>query len=142
MFGREKAFTCDYATYFGVSKNEHRDDPSKQLIANSCAALAYGKNQAVGSIGGAPGKVFWFIFTKLPAQQRTPNVQRFTEAEKEATVMRFKDVYAGPGFTFGDLWAKKIKGDMVPMEEGILPGPWNTGGRVVLMGDSIHKVRD
>jgi hypothetical protein len=83
--------------------------------------------------------VYWFLFVKQPAQQRYPNITSPSEQDTKAIAEKFRTVAAGPDFTFGDLWDTRLKDVFLPLEEGIVPGPWNLG-RAILIGDSIHKV--
>lgn len=69
-----------------------------------------------------------------------PNCPRYSEEDAEATIERYGHLKMGPTFTFLDLWKVKEKATMVPLQEGVLDGPWNSGRRVVLIGDSVAKV--
>lgn len=88
---------------------------------------------------GVHGLVFWFIFVKNSQLTRTPNCPRFTEEDAEACIQKYGSSQVGPGYTVKDLWNARVKGTMVPLEEGIIK-QWSHN-RVVLMGDSVHKVR-
>ena len=88
---------------------------------------------------GVPGLVFWFLFVKAPKLTRTPNCPRFTDEDAENTIQKYGSSLVGPGYTVKDLWDARVKGTMVPLEEGIAK-QWSHN-RVVLMGDSVHKVR-
>lgn len=90
---------------------------------------------------GVPGLVFWFLFVKDDTPSRTPHCPRYTEADAQDTMNSYRHEALGTGYTFGDVWEARVRAVMVPLEEGVVPGPWNNGGRVVLMGDSVMKVR-
>lgn len=88
---------------------------------------------------GVPGLVFWFLFIKSPESTRTPNCPRFTDEDAEAYIQKYGSSLVGPGYTVKELWDARVKATMVPLEEGIIK-KWSHN-RVVLMGDSVHKVR-
>ncbi|KAL7627228.1 hypothetical protein AAE478_001417 [Parahypoxylon ruwenzoriense] len=85
------------------------------------------------------GLVFWFLFVKEDAHSQTPNSQHYTDADAAATIEKFGGLNVNSEYTFHDLWEAKIKAGMVSMEEGVIQGPWNNGGRVVFIGDAVHK---
>jgi hypothetical protein len=88
---------------------------------------------------GVHGLVFWFLFVKASELTRTPNCPRFTDEDAENTIQKYGSSLVGPAYTVKDLWDARVKGTMVPLEEGIAK-QWSHN-RVVLMGDSVHKVR-
>lgn len=103
--------------------------------------MAY--HQGVSSVAaiGVKGLVFWFLFIKEHETTRTPDCPKYCESDTEATIEQFGHLNVGSDYTVRDLWNSKIKATMFSMEEGVVKGPWNNGGRVVLVGDSSSKVR-
>lgn len=99
----------------------------------------YYDNYSAVAAAGVHGLVFWFLFAKDSKLTRTPNCPRFTDEDAEATIQRYGSSLVGPGYTVKDLWDARVKGTMVPLEEGVIK-QWSHN-RVVLMGDSVHKVR-
>ena len=87
---------------------------------------------------GVHGLVFWFFFVKTKLT-RIPCCPRFTDEDAEACIQKYGSSLVGPGYTVKDLWDARVKASMVPLEEGIIK-QWSHN-RVVLMGDSVHKVR-
>lgn len=98
----------------------------------------YYDNYSAVAAAGVPGLVFWFLFVKASKLTRTPNCPRFTDEDAEATIQTYGSALVGPGYTVKDLWDARVKGTLVPLEEGVLK-QWSHN-RVVLMGDSVHKV--
>lgn len=87
---------------------------------------------------GEPGLVFWFLFVKTP-KTTISATRRFSEEDKEALISNYGKYLVGPSYTIKDLWETRVKATLVPLEEGVIK-QWYLG-RVMLMGDSIHKVR-
>lgn len=56
----------------------------------------------------------------------------------EDVIAEYGHNHLGPTYTIKDLWDVRVKASMVPLEEGVLK-KWSHG-RVVLIGDSVHKV--
>lgn len=87
---------------------------------------------------GVHGLVFWFLFVKSSELTTTPNCPRFTDEDAKTYIQRYGSSFVGPGYTVKDLWDARVKATMVPLEEGIIKQWYHN--RVVLMGDSVHKV--
>lgn len=88
---------------------------------------------------GVEGLVFWFLYVKEASPSTMPNCPSYSPEDGQATMDQYGHLKAGPNYTFLDLWEARLKATMVPLEEGVLEGPWNSGGRVVLLGDSVAK---
>jgi hypothetical protein len=88
---------------------------------------------------GEHGLLFWFLFVKDSKFTRTPNCPRFTDEDAWACIQKYGSSLVGPGYTVKDLWDARVKATMVPLEEGVIERWYHC--RVVLMGDSVHKVR-
>lgn len=124
-----------------MSKNQHKDDPSRPLVKDTIVENVYYKGVSGLGVVGVSGQCFFFLYVKEDRPSTTPNCPRYTESDADDTLRKYGHLQVGPGFTFQDLWDQRIKGGMVPMEEGVIEGSWNNGGRVVLLGDSAAKVR-
>lgn len=133
-------FTAYYRTIFGTSKNQRVEDPDKPIITDGHCHTVYHRGLSGIGVNTVRGLVFWFLFVKEDQPSTTPNCPRYTEADAENTIQKYGHLQLGPGYTFKDLWDQRIKAAMVPLEEGIIEGSWNSGGRVVLLGDSVSKV--
>ncbi|ETS79687.1 hypothetical protein PFICI_09540 [Pestalotiopsis fici W106-1] len=133
--GFESTHHCIFATSANVNSS-HLGEPF--LAAGEVHNVYYRGFSGVAA-AGAPGLVFWFLFVKSDGVTRTPNTPQFTEAEMEATISKYGHHKLGSNYTFQDLWMGRQKAAMVPLEEGVLRTKWHSGGRVVLVGDSVHK---
>ncbi|KAI0379266.1 FAD/NAD(P)-binding domain-containing protein [Hypomontagnella monticulosa] len=133
------AFTSNYRTLFGISTNWLGNDTTRPLFPAGVVHHVYYRNVSGITAAGAKGYVFWFLFIKEDESSRMPNCPRYTDADAVDTIERYGHLSAKPGYTFRDLWDTKIKAGMTNMEEGVVKGPWNNGGRVVLIGDAICK---
>lgn len=90
------------------------------------------------SCTGVPGQIFWFLLIKIPLTKGLDS-PRYTEKDTLAVIDQHGDVQVGPGYTIKDLWHKRIRATMAPLEEGLLSRWYHS--RVILMEDAIHKVR-
>ncbi|KAJ9130968.1 Zeaxanthin epoxidase, chloroplastic [Pleurostoma richardsiae] len=134
-----EGFTTNYKALFGTSNNHCANDPERSFLPNGMVHNVYYRNVSGVAAAGAPDRVFWFLFVKLESPSLMPNCLRFTEADIKTTLREYGDRRLGSGYTFNDLWAARIGGGMVPMEEGVLMLPWNNERRTLLMGDSVAK---
>ncbi|PTB63038.1 FAD/NAD(P)-binding domain-containing protein [Trichoderma citrinoviride] len=132
-------FVSNYHCIFATSKNAKATADGKQFLPDGAVHNVYYSGFSGVIAAGVPGLVFWFLFVKSDRTTQTPNTPRFTEQEMEATIAKYGDHAVGPGYTFKDLWESRVRANMLPLEEGVLKPKWNSGGRVVLMGDAVHK---
>lgn len=128
-------FTSEYNCIFGVSRN----DPASPFLRDRMVHNVYYPQYSAVAAAGMPGLVFWFLFVKAAAKTSTPNCPRFDNDDAQALIREYGDSQVGPGYTVRDLWDSQVKATMAPLEEGVLE-KWSHG-RVVLMGDAVHKVR-
>ncbi|KAI1485125.1 hypothetical protein F5X96DRAFT_661335 [Biscogniauxia mediterranea] len=131
-------FLASYRSIFGTSKN-FNERTQKPFMPNGMVHVAYYRGSSGVSATGVDGLVFWFLFVKEDAPSRTPNCPRYSHEDTERTIEQYGHLNLGQDYTFRDLWDSQVKAAMFPMEEGVVEGPWNNGGRVVLLGDSTMK---
>ncbi|KAI2642948.1 FAD/NAD(P)-binding domain-containing protein [Xylaria nigripes] len=131
-------FTAGYRAIFAISNNIN-PSTKKPFMADGTVHVVYHKGVSGISATGVTGLVFWFLFTKEEKTTTTPNCPKYTEKDTEATIEQFGSLKFGSDYTFRDLYDSKVRAGMFPMEEGAVKGPWNNGGRVVLVGDCASK---
>ncbi|KAL1847206.1 hypothetical protein Plec18170_008770 [Paecilomyces lecythidis] len=127
-----EGFTSEYNAIFAISRN----GMTKPFMPDGTVHNVYYDYYSAVATTGEPGSIFWFLFVKA-AKTRYPNCPRFTEADAQNMIDQYGDSTIGPSYTVKDLWETRVKANLVPMEEGVLKQCRN--GRVLLMGDSIHK---
>ncbi|GME30195.1 putative FAD binding domain protein [Neofusicoccum parvum] len=130
----KEGFAAEYKCIFAVSRN---GTPEAPLMPDGTVHNVYYDYYSAVSATGVPGLVFWFLFVKMGSVTRTPHCPRFSEADMEALIGTHGHNHLGPTYTIKQLWDARVKASMVPLEEGVLK-KWSHG-RVVLLGDSIHK---
>lgn len=84
------------------------------------------------------GRVFWFVFEKMDQLHRIPNIPKFSEKDAEALAQRALSIQMNEKVKFADLWENRLAAKLAPLEEAVVRH-W-TWGRLVCIGDSIHKV--
>lgn len=100
-----------------------------------------GKDQLCYWMTGKDGRIYWCLVEKLDAQVHAPNIPRYSDkdaldyAEARLDKTLLSDTVK---IKFGDLWARRQAWALITVEEGDL-GVW-TAGRIVCMGDIVHKV--
>ncbi|KAI0447517.1 FAD/NAD(P)-binding domain-containing protein [Xylaria telfairii] len=131
-------FTASYRAIFATSQNIN-PDTQRPYMPDGTMHVVYHQGVSGLAATGVEGLVFWFLFVKEDKTTRAPDCPRYSEEDAEATINQFGHLNLGSDYTFRDLWNCKIKAAMFPMEEGVIKGSWNNGGRVVLLGDSASK---
>ena len=85
-----------------------------------------------------PDYVFWFANVKLEETLTWPFRTRYSEEDMEVVAKKYAEHAVSKTLTFGDLWETKIRAKLANLEEGVFQH-WHSG-RIVLVGDSVHKV--
>ena len=90
---------------------------------------------------GLAGVTYWFVFGDMGriAPYNPERHLRFNAADQDALVKEVLHCKVTNGVTFGDILAQCRTALMTPLEEGVVK-QWY-GKRMVLVGDSAHKVR-
>ena len=121
-----------YASIFGISHDIPGFD--KQTIH-------YGidKNFTSFISGTLPDdKIFFALNDHMGKQFYRPNIPRFTEKDLNEAVNRHLDKVVNPNVKFRDIYARKIRAFMTPLEEHEFKH-WHSG-RMITIGDSGYKV--
>lgn len=121
----------EFAGLFGVS-------PMKESygLGDSDGNTIYGQD-ACTLIFTQPGTVYWALIFKTELS-RPPKKQKANEADMEGVAKRYMNTSLTETLKFSELWESKLRGGLLNIEEGIL-SKWHAG-RIVLVGDSAHKV--
>jgi 2-polyprenyl-6-methoxyphenol hydroxylase-like FAD-dependent oxidoreductase len=110
----------------GIPELEERDFTVVHNTGHSFLALSQ------------PNRVYFFFIFRLEKPFTWPKRARYTDKDAEDLAQRFADHPVSKWMVFGELWKKRIRGSLVSLEEGVLDH-WHSG-RIVLAGDSAHKV--
>jgi FAD dependent monooxygenase len=128
----KSAMYTQFKGFFGVSEQAGLPD-----IGPADCSVGLGQNVTkllFTSLGQAYWALIWRDEFSQPPKQYRPD-----EQEKEEIAEKFKNVQFAETLTFGDLYKNKTRSGALNIEEGILE-KWHAG-RIVLAGDSAHKVR-
>jgi FAD dependent monooxygenase len=127
----KKALFTQYKGIFGVSDQGELPDlgPADVNIV--------GGQDVTKLLFTQPGIAYWALIYKDEYSQ-PPKPFKPDQKEQEEIAQRFKDIKLTENLTFGALWKNKTRSGTLNIEEGILD-KWHAG-RIVLVGDSAHKV--
>lgn len=101
-----------------------------------------------GLVGAEDGKMTFATIKPLNAGERAAVVvsdggrrPRYSDADADEHAASIQHVLVCPGVTFGDVWARADRElcVMVDQEEGFVEQWYHGSGRVVLVGDAVHK---
>lgn len=82
--------------------------------------------------------MYWFAFVKNEKQFQSHEIPRYTVEDKGRVASELRGDRLMPNLTFADLYDNQLLATLVPLEEFVLHRWYH--GRIVLMGDSVHKV--
>lgn len=85
-----------------------------------------------------PERTFFFVFIKLDKTYHWPAFPKYTAEDVDRQANAIADLPINDQLLFGELWSKRLRGEMVNIEEGVFKH-WHSG-RIVLAGDAAHKV--
>lgn len=128
--------TANWKGMYGIS------GPVKGL-ETGCVQVVLDRDEACYWFVLKSGSVMWCWVEKLDKEYHLPNIPRYTDedariyGESKLDKVLVSDK-ATERITFGDLWKNLEITALVPVEEGDLK-VW-TSGRIVCVGDSVHKV--
>ena len=87
---------------------------------------------------GTDDKTYWAAFVKNKKKFQRHEIPRYTAEDKERVASELRGDRLMPNLTFVDLYDSQLFAMLVPLEEFVLHRWYH--GRMVLMGDSVHKV--
>lgn len=123
--------TVDYACVFGISDSVPSLYPGEQV-----ASLHNGRSFLV--FPGKDGRVFWFLLKKLDRRYPYKSAPRWTAADIDEIAESFVSDHIWDGVVFGSLWERREVAGITNLEENVF-STWHWG-RIVCIGDSMHKV--
>lgn len=126
------ALTVEYACLFGISQ-------AIPGLQSGDHVNRYGDKFCIITFHGKADRVFWFIIHKLDQVYTYPDAPRYSPADATELCGKLRHVKIVDDVTVGDLWETKEVASMTALEEGLFEN-WHFK-RIVLLGDSIHKVR-
>lgn len=143
-------FKTRYACLTSMSRNCFADDPKRPLVLDGVLSNAYHQKERIGTLcsnlparNDEPGQVAWLVYVPLDLLGKEPSAQypgpRLGQAEIDSVVEKYGHLPMTDTITIKDCYDSRIGADMIAMEENVLPVRWNSGGRVVLLGDAVHK---
>ncbi|CAN8104628.1 unnamed protein product [Discula destructiva] len=81
---------------------------------------------------------YFFVFFRLDEACTWPKRPRYTDQDAEALAAGIASHPVSDTMVFGEVWKHRIRANVVNLEEGVLDHWYH--GRIVLAGDSAHKV--
>jgi 2-polyprenyl-6-methoxyphenol hydroxylase-like FAD-dependent oxidoreductase len=127
----EDEVPCYYQCSFGIAQHVDGWIHGEQ-------AVVMGHGQSFLVLSGPDNRVYWFLFNKLPEVKRGSSIPRYTKLDEEQFMKRFGALHIKENLTFDHVYQKRLNSTLTPLHE-VVYKKWFFQ-RVVLMGDSVHKV--
>lgn len=124
---------AEYKCLFGISS------PTAGLPRRNYD-VTYMKGTSTMTVTGKGGKVFWFIFARMPEVYRAGSIPRFTKSNADEFAKQNLDIPILPhgAVQFRDIWKNRETYTLAATEEADYDH-W-TWGRFACLGDGVHKV--
>jgi 2-polyprenyl-6-methoxyphenol hydroxylase-like FAD-dependent oxidoreductase len=112
------------------------DDGDRNLARTAYLAFQY--NRAYTYLPTDSGRAYFLGFFKNPAKTVNDAIPRYSDEDEVEDVAAHANDIIVPGLTFGDLYKRRTRSTLVPLQEYLLEKCFYK--RVVLIGDAVHKV--
>ncbi|KAJ5952082.1 uncharacterized protein N7479_010495 [Penicillium vulpinum] len=129
-----RTMTAEYQCMFGISTPIPGLDPGM-------TDDTFAKDVSMVVASGKGGKIFWFLFKRMPWLYQSQEIPRFDTTDASRFAEQYFDLPVRPGVngvTLQDLWKRRETVTLVPLEEADF-AHW-TAGRIACLGDSAHKM--
>jgi 2-polyprenyl-6-methoxyphenol hydroxylase-like FAD-dependent oxidoreductase len=130
--GEDDKVPCYFKCSYGIAQHV-----SGWLEGEQGFTVGDGKSFLV--VSGPAQRLYWFLFVKLPATKRGKDIPKYTSKDEIAFVEEHRDLKIKENLTFGQVYAKKLSSVLTPLHEMVYE-KWFFE-RILLIGDSAHKVR-
>lgn len=95
-----------------------------------------------------PDMVYWIVHFKMPRSINRKTAEKgeervkFTDHDVDMAAQKFiaAKIASHSSITFKDIWDSRLRGHLVPLQEGFFPNLYVPGCRIALLGDAAHKV--
>lgn len=130
--GEEDSVPVYYQCSFGIANDVNTWVPNSQV-------LRPGKQMSFLVVSGPGGRVYWFLFVRLPQTLYGKDIPRYTTEDEARFAEKHASVPITETLTFGQLFASRVSSALTPLHEKVFK-KWFYK-RTFLSGDSVHKVR-
>ena len=129
--GEEDKVPCFYQCSYGIAQHVENWPGGEQCFTA-------GRRKSFLVVSGPGGRVYWFLFVKLPVVKYGKQIPKYSKEDEARFVKEHENLNIKENLTFGQLCAKRLTSTLTPLHE-IVYKKWFFG-RIFLIGDSVHKV--
>lgn len=128
----ESRVPCYYQCNFGIAANVEGWPERRETFT-------MGQGQCFLTASGPDNKCYWFLFNKLSETEYGDGIARYTAEDEAAMVKKFSHLKITETITFGQIYEKRLASTLTSLHDFIFKKWYH--GRMILIGDSAHKVR-
>lgn len=128
---RHSAMISEYDCVFGIS-------PKTPGLIPGHTHRTFGKGYSFLTISSKEGRVYWFFFTKMARKYSSHEIPRFSSQDVDKHVAPYLHKPLSGSVCFRDVYEQAFVKTHLALEEANFK--YWSHGRVVCIGDSIHKV--
>ncbi|KLU91722.1 hypothetical protein MAPG_10239 [Magnaporthiopsis poae ATCC 64411] len=125
-----KRVPIDIKCLYGICRS-HKRIPAGHVLT----VMARGHSYLL--IGGPEGKVYYFLFVKLPQRITADKSPRYSTEDARALAEEYRHDPIIGDCTFGQVFDDSVSFGMTPVHEHVFE-KWHYG-RVITLGDAAHK---
>nr|WGJ63577.1 FAD-dependent monooxygenase [Aspergillus striatus] len=127
----QQGMTTEYCCIFGISSAVKGLNVGEQVNA-------FYDHLTIMTVHGRKGRIYWFFIQKLDQRYIYPDNPNYGPEHATLVAERFRHRRLCNDITFGHVWDNREIATITPLEEGLFQTWYH--GRIVLMGDSVHKM--
>lgn len=120
-----------YNAVFGVSEDV-------KAFPSGTTNFTVGKGNSYLTASGPNGRLYWFLFTKLPRPLCGKDTPRYTKDDEVSLVQKHWQDKITEDVTLGDVYENRTSSILVPLQE-VTFDKWHFQ-RIITFGDSVSKV--
>ncbi|KAI0600328.1 FAD binding domain protein [Biscogniauxia sp. FL1348] len=128
--GEPDRVPCYYRCSFGIAQHVDGYVTGEQNNVR-------GQGWSALIISGPEGRVYWFLFDRLPEPKYGKNIPTYSKEDEAQFVKKFWDYPITEKVKFGHIYSKKLTSTLTPLHE-IVYEKWFFK-RIMLLGDAVHK---
>ncbi|VUC24516.1 unnamed protein product [Clonostachys rosea] len=121
---------CYYKCSFGIAKNVPNYTEGEFNVIKG-----RGLSQLI--ISGPEGRVYWFIFVRLPEPKFGDDIPRYNKEDEAMFAKEYAALPITKKVNFGQLFSKRISSALTPLHEVVFEKWWFQ--RILIFGDAAHK---
>ncbi|OLN86642.1 FAD-dependent urate hydroxylase 3 [Colletotrichum chlorophyti] len=120
---------CSYQCSFGIAQHVPGWNYSQLNVVP-------GDNLTLVATSGSEGRVYWFVFARLPKTVHGRHIPKYTREDEVAFAKKYANHRLTESITFGQIFSKRTSSTLTPLHEGV-QATWSSNPIGAQGGNSV-----